>query len=412
MMLRSLLNVAGFEYSRIVFRKRFLLVLLSPVLILLAMGIVMVLMIFSLFSSKPMGIVDLTGNMQPPASMQENRRINTQTELLVYADEESGREALDAEEVGALYIVDETYFSTGKVHLVAEKYPEEEAQSDVKAFLRKNLADAYSPGVSDRLLIGSIVQTVRPVSEGEEPSGLQRVEGTFLLKMFVPMIFSILFMVIIGVTSGYMLNAVIDEKTNRTVEILLTSVTPLQLMAGKIIGNLAIGLTQLLVWGGLPLLAVGIGGAFLPNFVDLGLDTGLVWIAAALVMLGVVQFSALLTIMGSMVVEDREAQQMSGLVSLIFVIPFFFMSKLMFEPTGKIAVMMSLIPFWAPLSMPFRIAFSEVPALHIVLSFAFSLLNTALVLWLAGVAFRRGIMQFDRRLRLKELFRKEGGRNE
>jgi ABC-2 type transport system permease protein len=199
-----------------------------------------------------------------------------------------------------------------------------------------------------------------------------------------------------------------DEKTNRTVEILLTSVTPLQLMTGKIIGNLAIGLTQLLVWGGLPLLAVGIGAAFLPNFVDMGFDAGLVWVAAGLVMLGVVQFSALLTILGSVVVEDREAQQISGVVSLIFMIPFFFLTKLMFEPTGKIALALSLIPFSAPLSMPFRMAFSEVPALHIILSFALSLLTTALVLWLAGVAFRSGIMQFDRRLRLKELFVKEG----
>jgi ABC-2 type transport system permease protein len=408
MMLLKLWRVAKFEYSCIVFRKRFLLVLLSPIFILLVMGVVMVLMVFSLFSSKPVGIVDQTGSKQSSAWMQDHQRVNTQTDIVVFADEESGRKSLEDKQISALYIVDETYYSTGKVRLVAEKYPEEQAGYDVKAFLRRNLAAAYSPAVSDRLLIGSIVQTVRPVSEGEAPSALQRVEGTFFWKMFVPMVFSILFMFIIALTSGYMLNAVMDEKTNRTVEILLTSVTPLQLMAGKIIGNLAIGLTQLLVWGGLPLLAVGIGAAFLPNFVDMGFDAGLIWVAAGLVMLGVLQFSALLTILGSVVAEDREAQQISGVVSLIFMVPFFFLTKLMFEPTGKIALALSLIPFSAPLSMPFRMAFSEVPALQIILSFAFSLLTTALVLWLAGVAFRSGIMQFNRRLRLKELFVKEG----
>lgn len=408
MMLLKLWRVAKFEYACIVFRKRFLLVLLSPVFILFGMGVVMVLMVFSLFSSKPVGIVDQTGSKQSSAWMQDHQRVNTQTDIVVFADEESGRKSLEDKQISALYVVDETYFSMGKVRLVAEKYPEEQAEVDVKAFLRRNLAAAYSPEVSDRLLIGSIVQTVRPVSEGEAPSALQRVEGTFFWKMFVPMVFSILFMFIIALTSGYMLNAVMDEKTNRTVEILLTSVTPLQLMAGKIIGNLAIGLTQLLVWGGLPLLAVGIGAAFLPNFVDMGFDAGLIWVAAGLVMLGVLQFSALLTILGSVVAEDREAQQISGVVSLIFMVPFFFLTKLMFEPTGKIALALSLIPFSAPLSMPFRMAFSEVPALQIILSFAFSLLTTALVLWLAGVAFRSGIMQFNRRLRLKELFVKEG----
>ena len=408
MMLQKLWRVAKFEYVCIVFRKRFLLVLLSPIFILFVIGVVMVLMVFSLFSSKPVGIVDQTGSMLPSPWVQDNRRIMTNTDLVVIADEAIGRKRLEDREISALYIVDETYFSTGKVRLVAEKYPEEQAEVDVKNFLRHNLTASYSPEIAERLSIGSIVQTAQPISDGEEPSDLQRVEGTFLWKMFVPMTFSILFMVIIGVTSGYMLNAVIDEKTNRTVEILLTSVRPLHLMAGKLLGNLAIGLTQLLVWGGLPLLAVGIGAAFLPNFVNMGFNAGLVWVSAGLLMLGVVQFSGLLTILGSVVAEDREAQQISGVVSLLFMIPFFFLTKLMFEPTGKISLALSLIPFSAPLSMPFRMAFSEVPVFQIILCFAFSLLTTGLVLWLAGVAFRRGIMQFDRRLRLKELFVKEG----
>ena len=88
-MLRGLLRVAGFEYSRIVFRKRFLLVLLSPVLVILAMGAAMLAMIFSLISSEPVGIVDLTGSLQPPASLDENSPLDTQMEVLVFPDEES-----------------------------------------------------------------------------------------------------------------------------------------------------------------------------------------------------------------------------------------------------------------------------------------------------------------------------------
>ena len=334
-------------------------------------------------------------------------RVSTSVEILPFPDEASGRAALAAKDISALYVLDEDYPVSGRVRLVAEKYPETETQNDMEDFLQENLTAGYPPAIAERLLKGSVVQTV--FSETGEVSDSQIVEAGFLWKMFVPMVFSILFVVIIGVTSGYMLNAVMDEKIDRTVEILLTSVTPIQLMIGKITGNLAIGLTQLLVWGGLPLLAVGVGAAYLPNFAGMGFDANLMWISAGLVALGVLQFSALLTILGSTVADSREAQQFSGLVSLVFTLPFFFYSKLMFEPTGTVAVVLSLLPFTAPISMPFRIAFSAVPTGEIVLAFVFSLLVTVGFLWLAGVAFHRGIMQYDRRLRLKELFSKKGG---
>ncbi len=406
-MLAGIWRVARFEYTRIVFRKRFLLVLLSPLLILLAVGLVTVMMVFSMVSNEPVGYVDLTGRMQTAVVEEAGGQNSENIEIIAFPDEPSGRSALAAKDISALYVVEEDYFSTGQVRLVANEYPEEEAQEDMEDFLRENLVAAYPPDVADRLLTGSLVQAVHTGSE--ETAGFENVSGTFLWKMFVPMVFSILFTIIIGVTSGYMLNAVLDEKTNRTVEILLTSVTPLELMVGKIAGNLAIGLTQLLLWGGLPLLAVGIGAAYLPNFVDMGFDAHLMWVSAGLVTLGVIQFSALLTILGSVVVEDREAQQVSGLVSLAFMAPYFFFSKLMFEPTGTIAIVLSLFPLTAPLSMPFRIAFSDVPAGQIVMTFAFSLLATVGTLWLAGVAFHRGIMQYDRRLRLKEFFSAKGG---
>ena len=87
MMLLKLWRVAKFEYACIVFRTRFLLVLLSPVFILFGMGVVMVLMVFSLFSSKPVGIVDQTGSKQSSAWMQDHQRVNTQTDIVVFADE-------------------------------------------------------------------------------------------------------------------------------------------------------------------------------------------------------------------------------------------------------------------------------------------------------------------------------------
>jgi ABC-2 type transport system permease protein len=408
-MLADIWSVVRFEYARIVFRKQFLLVLISPLLILLVFGVVVFFMILSLYSNELVGYVDLTGKMLPPEHFVNNGRNTVGEDIVAFPDEASGREALADEDISALYVVEEDYFFTGRVRLVANEYPEEEAELDMTGFLRENVAAVYPPEVAERLLMGSFVKL--EYTDSEEATVLTAVEGTFFWKMIIPMAFSVLFSVIIGLINGYMLTSVLDEKANRTVEILLTSTTPLRLMIGKIAGNLAVGLTQMLVWGGLPLVAVVIGAAFLPNFVDMGFDAQLIGISAGLLVLGVLQVSAILTICGAVVVEDREAQQISSVVMLVYMVPYFFFSKLMFEPEGTIATVLSLFPLTAPLSMPFRIALSDVPAGQLVLCFVLALFATAGLLWMAGVAFHRGIMRYEKRLKLKELFSVKGDSN-
>ena len=78
----------------------------------------------------------------------------------------------------------------------------------------------------------------------------------------MPILAGILFVIVINISGGYLLQAVVEEKENRTMEIILTSVSSDQLMAGKIMGNLSVGLTQLLIW----LAAAGIGAVFFANF--------------------------------------------------------------------------------------------------------------------------------------------------
>lgn len=403
-MLRGLWKVARFEYSRIVFRKRFILVLLSPILILVLTGLASMITVFSVLNKKPVGYVDLTGRIEEFVMQGENAgRFDAEVELQAFSDESSGRAALDAEQLEALYIIEEDYFETGRVRMTAYQIPDDEVQEAMEDLLRQNLAALQPEDIAVRLLEGSRLEVI---DDGEKVEGaeLERL----ISQIAVPMVFALLFTVIIGVTSGYMLNAVVDEKTNFTAEILLTSVSPTQLMAGKMIGNLAIGLTQMLVWGGIPLLTIGVAAAYFPILAFLEIDAGLVWVSFGLVILGVLQISALLTVLGATVAESREAQQVSSLITFVFMVPYFFLSKLMFEPDSTAAVVLSIFPLTAPLSMPFRMSSSSVPVWQIIFSFGLSLAAVAGMMWLAGVAFHRGILQYDRRLRLKELFQGKG----
>jgi ABC-2 type transport system permease protein len=395
--------VARFEYTRIVFRKRFLLVLLSPILLIILAAAAGFASVFFMFNNKPVGYVDLTGQLRPPeVTGKPASRFDDEVAVYAYPDESSGRLALDDKKIEALYVVEKDYFETGHVRLVAYRLPGEETQEAMEDFLLQNLAARQPEEIGIRLLEGSHVQVIN----ADKSTGL--AENQVGWKLVVPIIITIIFTVIIGTTSNYMLSAVVDEKTNRTVEILFTSVSPFQLMAGKMAGNLAIGLTQLLFWGGLPLLLISLGAALVPIFTGLELDVNLILVSFGLAMLGVIFYSALLTVLGSTVTETREAQQFSGLMSFAFMLPYFFMTKLMFEPGGTVAVVLSLIPVTAPMSMPFRMAFSSVPGWQILLSFLIALSATGGALWLAGFAFQRGIMQYHKRLRLRALFRRKG----
>lgn len=211
------------------------------------------------------------------------------------------------------------------------------------------------------------------------------------------------------------LRSVQEEKSNRIVEVLISSVRPWELMLGKILGVGAVGLTQLLTWlvlGGtllilaLPALLARLPEAPLPLEVGAFLPgTGLVALFLACFLSGYFLYAALFAVVGALCSSEEEAQQLQLPVVLVVLIPFLFLFPAMEDPDALWAVLLTLVPWFTPVLLFARAAVGTIPVWEGGLALA--LVAGALVLTarVAGVVYRVGILREGKRPRLAEIWR-------
>jgi ABC-2 type transport system permease protein len=217
-----------------------------------------------------------------------------------------------------------------------------------------------------------------------------------------PFITGLIFIIIINISGGYLLQSVVDEKDNRTMEVLITSVSPEALMAGKILGNLAVGLTQLAIW-----LGFGLGGMAIfqllsgyPLLPVIGGEHFL--LIMGLILPGFIMVAALMTLVGVTATEMREAQQVSVLFTMPMVSPFWFAGAILQHPGNPLTTFLSIFPLTAIVTMPLRSSISAVPAWQMALAILLMWASALGALWLASRGFRQGMLVYGKRIRLKE----------
>ena len=202
------------------------------------------------------------------------------------------------------------------------------------------------------------------------------------------------------------MRSVLEEKTSRIVEVLLASVTAKELMAGKILGVGAVGLTQLALWYAAGAAVVG------PSMLMARGFTGPIEISGAAMaffpvffVLGYFLYSALWAMLGAMSNSEQEAQQMQFFVMMPLIMASMLLGPAILNPGSTLVVVASLFPFCAPLIMYVRIAASEVPAWQIGLSIALMIATVYLVLVVASRIYRVGILMYGKRPTLPELIK-------
>lgn len=206
------------------------------------------------------------------------------------------------------------------------------------------------------------------------------------------------------------LRGVIEEKTTRVAEVVVSSVRPETLLAGKVLGVGAVGLTQQLVWVATVVTfltyRVKIFGAFgipAPPFQLPGISPGDGLLLLLFFVLGFVFYAALFAAVGAMVNSDQEAQQASQPVMLMLVAAAIFIQPVTFNPTGGLATTMSWLPFSSPIIMPLRLSIINVPTSELIGSLIILLLSCLLVVWVAARIYRVGLLMYGKRPTLREL---------
>jgi ABC-2 type transport system permease protein len=196
----------------------------------------------------------------------------------------------------------------------------------------------------------------------------------------------------------------VEEKENRTMEIMVTSVSPNQLMTGKTLADMAVGITQLLVWAIFISLILLIGKSYVSFLSGVAFPAQTVFMLVAVMVPAFVMISGLMAATGATVTEASEGQQIMGLFTIPIWLPYILIALFISNPNSPLAVAMTLFPLTAPMTIAIRMGFTTIPTWQYITSLVLLLISAVGAVWLAGRAFRLGMLRYGQRLRWKEIF--------
>lgn len=249
------------------------------------------------------------------------------------------------------------------------------------------------------------VQAARITGEGKDGANVVATLLTAYVIMF-------LFLQIITLYGQNAMRSVLEEKNNRIVEVIVSSVRPMQLMAGKVLGLASVALLQITIWAGFVALISSQQAMLTRKFgVSAGAFGALnlapqVWVMLLVFFtLGFVLYAAMYAAAGAAVTSEQEAQQLALPMMLPLFVPLVFIMPILTDPLGSTARTLSLIPFASPLVMPVRAVATDVPILEVIASLVLLVLGTAAVVWIAGKIYRVGILSTGKKPTMRELIR-------
>jgi ABC-2 type transport system permease protein len=227
-----------------------------------------------------------------------------------------------------------------------------------------------------------------------------RKKSDFVAELMLPFAFMFLmFMGIFGI-GQHMLTSIIEEKNSRVMELLLSALSPFQLMSGKVLGLAGIGLTVISVWG------AGAYAAARWRGLALSVPAGILPYFIIYYILGFLLFSSVLAGIGSVCNTIKEAQGLMMPVSLLCIVPMVSWFTLVKDPHGTLARSLSFVPPLTPMVMIVRLsAKAELPLLEVVASIVVLAGFVPVVVWAGAKVFRTGILMFGKRPGLREILR-------
>lgn len=337
-----------------------------------------------------------------------------------------------------LYITDNLMRNPRAATLFSEKQVNLELKSYVSGLLNKYIEEqklaAYNiPNLKEMVEKSHTEIDLKTIKWGED--GKERV-GSAELALAIGMITAVIIYMFILIYGAQVMNGVVQEKTNRIVEVIISSVKPFELMMGKIIGIALVGLTQFLMWVVLSGVILAIGGSLFGGNVDVNslqqmqqmgmqptptnvMPTEMQGLFQALsgvnyfqiiglfivyFLGGYLLYASLFAAVGSAVDNETDTQQFSMPIMLPIIFAIYAAIYSAQNPDGPLAFWCSMIPFTSPIVMMVRLPF-DVPAWQIMLSISILILSFVGTTWMAGKIYRTGILMYGKKVTWKELWK-------
>ncbi|MGD0795460.1 MAG: ABC transporter permease [Dehalococcoidales bacterium] len=326
-------------------------------------------------------------------------------QFVLYDSAAAATQALVAKDIEEYFVIPADYSSVGVVSRFTtqrEVTPPPGTVDAMKKFFTSNLLTGKVTPPSITLIEAPLnVVTTRLTETGAVAS-----QQGGLTNLIIPGVFSLLLALSLSFSSAYVIQGLGEEKENRLMEILLSSVSTRQLITGKVLGIGAAGLAQVIVWViSLPLLlnlaSTSIGGFIsmihIPaNFLVLGI---------VYFILGYLLFAALSASVAAISPTTRDAQGLAAIFSLFAIAPFWFYSPLLLFPNSPVWVFFSIFPFSAPVETLLRLGMTGVPAWQLAASLTVLVLSVIGGMALAARLLRTYLLMYGKRPALAEIVR-------
>lgn len=328
-------------------------------------------------------------------------------------DEEALRERVEEGELAGYLVLDDETLARGAAIVRAEERP--------RTLTRFGLQQAISRAALEVRLGGEQAsEEVRSLMGGGELAvelldGAAGGESERDAGLAIALVGSMILYFVILLYGVAVMRGVIEEKTSRIVEIVISSIRPWQLMLGKLIGVGSVGLTQLGIWLGL-VVVMGLFGlpalmtarpelAQVEPIWEVLKGSGALFLFLVFFILGYFMYAALYAAVGAMCSSEEETQQAHLPVTVLIVIPIFLITGVTQSPGSTQSVVLSLFPFFAPVLMFARAALGAATPWQLLLAIVLMIAATLGVIWIAGRIYRVGILMQGKRPTLPELIR-------
>ncbi len=362
--------------------------------------------------SVKVGYVDLSEGEDGGPIFTSFRR-QGRTTFVPYADQETATGALLEGDIDDLYIFGSDYLRSGRVTRVEEKrsgidMDGNSSAGSLRRFVVSNLLD----GRVEAELAARVAEPYRLTTIEVDEAGEEAAETELNFSRLVIFgAFGLLLTVSLFTAGGYLVQSVTEEKQNRVMEVLISSIKPDQLMFGKLLGLGAVGLLLVVVWAASGLLFLLIVGRVvdLPEL-DFTFSLGALILALTYFLLGYAFIGTLMAAIGGVTTSQQEANNITAFVVLPAVSPIWFTNFLIQDPEGVVARILSFVPVTAPVASMIRLAFGGMGATDIAVSLLLLLAGVAAAVWLTARLFRAYLLMYGQRPRIADMVRTLRGR--
>jgi len=302
----------------------------------------------------------------------------------------------------AYFVLPDEYVLTGQVDLYTTKNVPVALRENIEDFLRNQIAAQAPTTVAvPASRLGNPAEMI--VRDMETDSEL--TETALVGRILLPFIFVFLYFMATSTTAQFLMSGVVEEKENRLMEILATSLRPIELLWGKMLGLGGLALTQVLFWSIAGLLIALVNEDVHDFFSGASFRPADIALMIVLFLLNFLLFSAIMMGIGAAVTAESESRQIAGFLTFIAVLPLALAASFFSNPDGPLPLFFTFFPFTAAVGLIMRLGLTTIPVWQIALSLAIQVVTVIVVMWAAAKIFRMGMLMYGKMLTPRAFWR-------